>query len=156
VLVRHVRAQDLVDRAWPPDPVPLRVAHALLAQELERLVVGDVLGDRLGAEPLRELDQRLDRQLARAALGDGHDQVAVDLQEVDRQVAQVAERRERRPEVVQGEAAAHAAQPLCQPLAVLQMRGGDVLGDLEDEARRVEVGHRDLLLDQRGQLWVAE
>ena len=66
------------------------------------------------------------------------DELAVDLQERGRQVLEVGERAEAGAEVVDREAAAEVGQRLGEAARVLHVGDRRRLGDLEDQARRVD------------------
>ena len=74
------------------------------------LLVGDELGDRLLAESLGDADDGLDHELVDLAVGGVLDELAVDLDVVERQVLEVVEGAEPGAEVVQREPAAVVAQ----------------------------------------------
>ena len=80
--------------------------------------------------------------------GERADEVAVDLEVVERQVLQVVEGGEAGAEVVEREAAAEPGQALREGAGLLHVgdRGG--LGDLEHEAARIDAGERDLALHE--------
>ena len=76
------------------------------------------------------------------------DELAVDLQVVERQVLEVVERAEARAEVVEREAAAELREALGEAPRERDVRDRRGLGDLEDQAPRVDVGARELALDE--------
>ncbi len=78
----------------------LRSARDLLAL--------DRLGDGLLAHDVADLVDRLDHRAVDRIVQHVRDEAAVDLQEIDRQVLQVAERRQADAEVVEREAAAQS------------------------------------------------
>ena len=82
---------------------------AHLAQQLERLAVVDELGDRALAQPAGDVDDRPHDQLVGPVVGRSRDELAVDLQQVERQVLEVVERGEAGAEVVERELAAELA-----------------------------------------------
>src|SRR6185369_6511006 len=88
--------------------------------------------------------------------GDAGDERAVDLQDVDREALEVAQRRVAGPEVVDREMDAERPQ-LRQPA---DRAGGSLheaaLGDLEDEARRRQPGVLDGLLDRLDEVRLLE
>src|SRR5919197_1933098 len=86
------------------------------AQLLELLGALDALGDRLQAHPAAELDDRARQRAVLRAAGDRVDEALVDLQRVDRELAQVAQRRVAGAEAVDGD-----RQP--QRLQARQARG---------------------------------
>jgi hypothetical protein len=82
---------ELVGLDRSGEEVALPEVAAELLQRLELLAALDALGDDVHAEPLRELDDRLEdrRGLPHA---EAVDEAAVDLQDVDRELLHVAER----------------------------------------------------------------
>ena len=84
----------------------LREVDPVLAQDLDRLVVADELGDRLAAEAAGDLDQGADDELVGLGVGQVLDELAVDLQVVELEVLEVVEGGEAGAEVVEREAAA--------------------------------------------------
>ena len=66
------------------------------------------------------------------------DELAVDLDDVERQVLEVGERAEAGAEVVEGEAAAELGEPLGEAARLLEVADRRRLGDLEDQRRRVD------------------
>jgi hypothetical protein len=65
--------------------VALRVVDAVLAQQLQRVLVLDALGDGLLAESAGEVDDRLDEVLVGGVEGQVADELDVDLEDPDRQ-----------------------------------------------------------------------
>ena len=89
-----------------PDQRALQIVAAPFREELRRLFVLHPFRDGLEAEPLGEIDQR--RHEGAVVLG-AHQILhkgAVDLQDVDAELAQIAERREARAEIVDRDPAA--------------------------------------------------
>jgi hypothetical protein len=72
------------------DVVALSEVDPVLAQQADRLLVADEFGDRALAEAARELDDRLDDRLIGLAAPQAGDEVAVDLEEVERQVSRAS------------------------------------------------------------------
>ena len=111
--------------------------HAASASDLGRTL--DALGDGHEPEGVRDLHDGPHEQRSRPAEDVAHER-AVDLQQVDRELLQVGERRVAGAEVVDREPHAEVAQP-----AQADRRRGRVLherafGDLEDQPRRLEAG----------------
>ena len=103
-------------------------------------VVADELGDRLLAHAPGDVDQRLHDSWFGGVLGEAADELAVDLEVVERQVLEVVEGAEAGAEVVEGEPAAQAAQPLGEAPGPLDVHDRRRLGHLEDEPGRVDPG----------------
>src|ERR1700687_1252041 len=99
-------------RKRPGEQVTLRPRAAQAAQRRDLLLGLDALGDDLDAEPLAEHEDGLD-DLDLAVVG-GHRlyERAIDLERVDRQLVQVAERRIAGAEVVDSQLNAQRAQAL--------------------------------------------
>ena len=100
--------ERLGQRQRPADVEALGVVDALAAQELHELVVADELRHGLLAEALGDVDDRADDELVGAVGEAVGDELAVDLQVVERQVLEVVEGAEAGAEVVEREAAADA------------------------------------------------
>jgi hypothetical protein len=73
-------------------PEALRVIDADFPNHLEGRAVLDALGDGAGSHHVSDLVDRLDHGALDAVLADSLHELAVDLEVVDRQVAQVRER----------------------------------------------------------------
>ena len=81
--------------------IALRKIHTQLADELECLFVFDELGDGLLAESSGQVDHGAHEDLVGGAIGQGPDELPVDLEVLTREVLEVVERPEAHPEVVQ-------------------------------------------------------
>src|SRR5439155_12630059 len=93
-------AVDLVGRRRPGEEEALREIAAELSQRRQLPVGLDALGDREQAERVGEADEvRRDRGVLRIVL-DALDERAIDLDQVDREAPELAERREAGAEVV--------------------------------------------------------
>ena len=141
-------ARELVGRDRAAEQEALAEAAAERAQGVGLLGLLDALGDQHQAQRLAHGHDRLQQRavLARVA-GEG----AVDLQDVHREPAQVAQRRVAGAEVVDREPDAEPAQGLqALGLGVADQRG---LGDLEDQPGGVEAAvaqrERDLVDEAR-------
>src|SRR5919109_2791748 len=88
---------------WLGEVIALPELAAQLAQVLELLGALDALGDRLQAHPEAELDDRAREGAVLCAAGDGGDEALVDLQRVDGEALQIAQRRVPGAEVVDGD-----------------------------------------------------
>ena len=113
---------------------PARAARRLRA----RL---DALGDARELQRRRQLDDRPGQRAALVVAGiEAVDERLGHLQDVDREAAQVAQRRVARPEVVDGQPHAERlqrGQPLDRRLGVVHQHG---LGDLQHQRRRRQPG----------------
>ena len=105
-----VACRHVLDRLGLADQESLRVVDAELAQQVQRGLVLDTLGDRLDAEVLGHGDDRLHDLLIGGIDREVPDELDVDLDEGDRQVLQVGERAVAGAEVVEREAAAETTQ----------------------------------------------
>lgn len=88
----------------------LGVVDAEPAQELERGLVLHALGDRGSPEAAGHFDDRLYGHPVGRGAGDLLDELAVDLERVERQVLQVVEGPESRPEVIEHDLAAEGGE----------------------------------------------
>ena len=122
----------------PADVKALGVVDALRAHEGLQLRVADELRDRLLAQPAGDPHDGLDDELVGLVAQAARDELAVDLQVVEGQVLEVVERAEARAEVVEREAAAELRQPLGEAARERDVGHGGGLGDLEDQAARVD------------------
>src|SRR3954469_6844686 len=131
--------QPVAQRRRLAEVEALGVVDAHAPQQRRRLAVADVLGHRALAEPARDVDDRLDDELVGPVDGRVADELAVDLQVVERQVLEVVERAEARTEVVEGEAAAEVGQAGREVLGARDVGDRDRLGDLEDDLARADL-----------------
>src|SRR5690606_15930842 len=83
-------------------------------------------------------------------------EAAVDLQEVDREVLQVAERREAGAKVVERKLAADLFQRMNEAIRLCVARNGRGLRDLEADTPSVETAALELLYDERQELLVGQ
>ena len=88
--------------------------------------------------------------------GEAADEVAVDLDVVERQALEVGEGRAAGAEVVEGQAAAAVVQSAAQTLRGLDVADRGGLGQLEDEARGVDATLVELAIDVRGKARVTD
>src|SRR4051794_19489881 len=86
--------------------VTLGEVDSVATEQTQCRVIAHELGDRLLSEPVRNLDDRFHGQLVSLRRGQLADEIAVDLQIVERQMLQVVERTEAGAEVVECECAA--------------------------------------------------
>src|SRR6478735_11396372 len=96
---------------WPvgrcqPDQAALDVVAAPVAQHAGGLLVLHPFGNRLDIEAAGEVDQGLDEGAVVGGTGDVLHEGAVDLDDVDAELAQIAERGVAGAEIVDGDAAA--------------------------------------------------
>ena len=126
--------------------VALRVVAAEGGDGGQRLRVLDALRHDLEAERVGELDGRADDRAAAAVRGDVGDERAVDLELVDREVAQVGEGAVAGAVVVDRDAQAERAQRLEDLASALRVDHDHALGDLQLE----RVGGDPVLLEQPG------
>ena len=136
-------------RQWggPAEVEALGVVDTERTQQIHGLLILHALGDRLQAEPAREPDDRADHMLVGDARARVPNELAIDLEEVHRQVLEVMEAAVAAAEVVEGEPATEMPEPLGQldrDRGVCDQRG---LSDLEHEPRRIGPGARQLMLD---------
>src|SRR3954454_23429601 len=103
-LLRGEEPADLLGGERPGEDEALAAVAALLLQPLELLALLDPFGQRLEVQRLAEAHERVDELTGRTRLGDRLDERLVDLQRVDREPAEVRERRVAGAEVVDGDA----------------------------------------------------
>src|SRR4051794_377997 len=95
---------ELARRLWPAEVIPLQEVALERDQALELALRLDALGHRPHAERAGHADDRRDdRRVALSVLAEVVDEGAVDLDHLDRVLAQVAERGVARAEVVEHE-----------------------------------------------------
>src|SRR5690606_4484214 len=124
---------DLVRGAWVAVEVSLGEVAAQLGDQArlgERL---DAFGHHLQAERVGQLDHARDNDQVLALAADLVDELAVDLDVVDRQVADLSERRVTHAEVIQRDANAARVQRLQAGAGLLGVAHHVGLGDLEDQ-----------------------
>ena len=91
---------ELVDIERPCEQESLCEVASLTLQLEDLAVVFDTLGQRLQAECLAQLDERVGERVRLARARQVGDEGAVDLQRVNGELAQVGQRAVSRPEVV--------------------------------------------------------
>src|SRR5205823_12299218 len=121
-----------------------------------RLIVTNNLHNNLLLKTTNQIDDRLNHQPINITVTTVAHKLAIDLQEVERQVLEVVERPEARPEVVESEAAAELGESLAEPPGRAHVGHGCGLGHLEDQSLRRHPGAPELRLDDLEQLRVAE
>lgn len=134
----------------------LHEVDAHLRRGFERARVFHLLGDHLEVERARELDHRRHHRLVDRVDAEIADERAVDLQIVERQVLQVAERGQAAPEIVERELAAHAVQHADEALRMLDVRDDRVLGDFERKLVRRDAGAVEHVDDELQERRIAE
>ena len=132
VLRRHL--EHLLGRQRPREVEALAEVAVHPLQACELLGVLDALGDRFEVEDPRELDDR-GRHLLDLRVGVGEER-AVDLEDVDGQLAHVVERGVAGAEVVDRQFDAELAQRFQAQQADLHVLHHHALGQLQREARR--------------------
>ena len=83
-------------------------------------------------------------------------EAAVDLQEIDREVLEVAERGQAGAEVIQRELAAQLLQRLDEAIGLREARHRRGLGDLEADLRGIEAAAMELVDHERQELVIAQ
>ena len=120
-----------VDRA--PHVIALHEVDAELAQQVLGLLVLDELGDGLLPEAGGRVHEALeDHPVGARGRALAHE-LAVDLEDVERQLLEVDERAEPGAEVVEREPAADLGERTGELTRLLEVADGGGLGDLEDE-----------------------
>ncbi len=144
--------REFLDWSRAAQVVALGVVDAEVTEAAQEILVLHALGNGAHAETGRDRHQRADDPRVRCRIGEAADELGVDLQEAERQMAQVGERAEARADVVEGEVCAQALDPRREVAQRLDRRRRDGLGDLEDQEVGIEVGRPHLRLDhvQRG------
>ena len=118
---------------------------AEVAEQRERPLVLDPLGDRLQAEQAADADDAADEPLVVGVVGQRPDVRAVDLDVAERQVAQVGEGAEAGPEVIEREPASQRLDVGGESASGLQVLDDRCLGDLEDDPLRgLRLGNKQL------------
>ena len=125
-------------RRGEPDQSSLDVVAAPVAQKASGLVVLNPLGDRLDFEPPRQIDQRLHEGAVIGRARDVLHKGAVDLHDIDAELAQIAERSVTGAEIVDCDPAAEILQPGDEAADVVDILDRDGFGDFDDQplARR--------------------
>src|SRR2546427_1442458 len=138
------------------DVIALRVIDTALPQPVGHLYVADELGDGLLAHALRDPDDRFDHKLVGGVGDEAPNEVAVDLEVVEREVLEVVERAEACSKVVQGELAAAVPQLVRESLRLLDVSDRRRLCQLEDETRGIDAGVAQCAIDDLDELRVAD
>ncbi len=98
-------------RRCEPDQHPLQIVAAPFGQHCGRRLVLYPFGDGLEPEPASQIDQRMDEGAVVLRLHQVLHKGTVDLDEVDAEPAQIAERGVAGAEIVDGDAAAQILDP---------------------------------------------
>src|SRR5216684_1308861 len=140
----------------PAEVVPLRVRAVQLLQNRELLGRLHPLGDDFEVEALRQGEDGVHDLRPLLRLADALDEAAVDLERVDGELVQVAERRVAGAEVVEIEAHAHRPQlgHVVGHVAVLLHE--EALGHLQPQRPRREARFAEDVADQRDQAVLLE
>src|SRR6267154_1557020 len=121
----------LPDRRGLADEITLHRVAALLGEEAELLLGLDALGDDRHFQAVAEVDDGAnDRRRLRAA-AEVHDEGAVDLDLVERERLQIAQRGIAAAEIVHRDAHAERLQPPQQRKAAIEILDQHALGDFE-------------------------
>src|SRR5205085_12345020 len=120
--------------------VALDLVTAKLLQQMHLRVVLDALGDDFQAERVGERNDHGDDIARITGIAHAYDEAAVDLEDIDRQPRQVAERAITRAEIVHRDFDAGAAQRLQLARARLDVVDENALRDLEVD-QRLAVAH---------------
>ncbi|CAJ6454609.1 Uncharacterised protein [Burkholderia pseudomallei] len=111
---------------------------------MQRRRAVDVLGDRLAIHRVPDVVDRRDDVEARGIVRDARHEAAVDLQVLDGQLLQIAERRHPGAEIVEREPAAERLQLVHEAQRAGQVRDRRRLGDLETDERGRDARAREL------------
>src|SRR5687768_5906487 len=147
---------EKMDRVGAADQIALDLVAAFGTQHFELLGRLHAFGEHRDAEAAAEADDRADDRSRLGVVDHVLNEAAVDLDLVEREHPEIAQRRITGAEIVHRDADAQCLQPLegCQ-------RAGGVLdqqslGDLEIETRRLEPGLGEHPLDHADQIVVHE
>src|ERR1043165_3890768 len=138
------------------NPQALRVVDAELAHHPQHRVGLDPLGHGGDAHGAADAADGGDHGAVDGIVGDVAHELAVDLEEVHRQVLEVAERAHARAEIVQREAATQRAQGVYEADGVREVVDRRGLGDLEAQHLRRDVRGGDLVPHEAQEVLVAE
>src|SRR6476661_801211 len=135
----------------PAEVEALAVLAPELAQDRRLHLVLDALGDSRQPERRRELEDRVGEPRVGSLGSEPVDERLRDLDQVDRELGEPAQRRVARAEVVEGEADPDLAEPVHRAQRAVLVAERGRLRDLEREPSRVDARARQLdrqLLDQ--------
>ena len=132
--------------------IALTVAAAVLEQPARLLLGFDALGERREAEAVGDAQEHLGDRAVAFVVGQAHDERAVDLDHVDRQLFEIRERRIAGAEIVDCDGEAPAAKQIDRVHRALDIlhRGG--LGDFDAEMideTRIGIERRAQFGDER-------
>ena len=117
----------------------LRVVHAASPQSVHDVSIRDKFCHGFHPHALGDSDDRFDDELVFRIGAKASDEVAIDLEIVEREVLEVIERAESRAKIVQRKTAPSAPQLRRERLRVLDVANRRRFGQLEDQARGVDV-----------------
>ena len=123
-------------RRREPDQRPLQIVAAPFGQHRGRRLVLHPFGDRLETEPPPQIDQRVDEGAVVLRLHEVLHEGAIDLDEVDAELAQIAERGVAGAEIVDGDAAAQILDAGHEAAGLVDILDRRRLGDLDREPLR--------------------
>src|SRR5256885_2541085 len=131
------------------DAVALRVVDPETGEHLDDLGVLGELGDGLLAGEVPDLVDRAHHLAVDRIAQDLAHEAAVDLEIIDREVLEVAERGQSGAEVIQRELAAELLESLDEAVRLREARHRRGLGDLEADLRAVEPAAMELVDEDR-------
>jgi hypothetical protein len=114
------------------DVVALGEVHAVPSQQVHRCGVPDKFSNRLLSKANGHLHDRFNDLLIVSVPGEIADELAVDLEVVERQMLEIMERAEARSEIVQGEGAPQAGKLLSKTAGLRDVPDRDGFGHLEN------------------------
>src|SRR6516225_4034328 len=138
------------------DAVALRVVDAEAGEHLDDLGVLGEFRDGLLTGEVPDLVDRADHLAVDRIAQDLAHEAAVDLQVIDREVLEVAERGKSGAEVIERELAAELLQRLDEAVGLGEARDRRGLGDLEADLRGIEPALVELIDDKRQELVITE
>ena len=153
-------ADDVLGRlAGVHRPGEVEALGAVAAHPDQALDLGlrlDALGDRRRLQAVGELDDAAGERLGSDVVGDLVDEALVDLDDLDREAPEIAQRRVAGSEVVDREGDPEALE-LAQPAGRgLGLAGHDALGDLERQELRRQVAVLEREADRRDEAGMLE
>ncbi len=119
-------------------------------------LIGDELRHGLLPHPPGDPHDRLDDELVDRIGPESTDEVAIDLEIVEREMLQVIERAKAGAEIVQREAATPAPQLRHERLGLVDVANRRRFGQLEDQTRGVDARVGERAIDDRDELRVAD
>ena len=119
-------------------------------------LIGDEFRHGFLPHPPGDPHDRLDDELVDRIGPESTDEVAIDLEIVEREMLQVIERAKAGAEIVQREAATPAPQLRHERLRLVDVANGRRFGQLEDQTRGVDARVGERAIDDRDELRVAD